>query len=145
MLSSRLIATTLFSISISNPTLACWDTLIKYEISRECEVNILSIESESRFPKKASDWHSYLQSEEASAAGQYEGIPLSARKIFRSGSDSLYCEFDAAGKVLEAYTMPSMWLESERRWIVMEKKLIPVFDGLLSSKEYHESIVTTCL
>jgi hypothetical protein len=138
-------------MAASRGAAACYDTIITYEISRECVVRILHVHDENRDPIPSSEWDAavkrwteYLQSTATTQFDREHGVPPSARKIHRGHDHSLYCEFDERGAVAVAYILPAFWVEGKREWVVTGRELIPVFAGKLIDYMLYESTITTC-
>ncbi len=93
----------------------CWETQSEYEITRNCEVRIISIQSDSDSLEDEAHWLDYLQNRPSSTAEHQAGVSPKARKIFRPDDiSSLYCEFNEDGLITEAYTIPITWDDAQR-------------------------------
>lgn len=131
---------------------ACDKTGLEYEILPNCEVRLLKISDQEgkmvsgeKWEHAKNMWLDYLQGNATTVADKNNGVPSSARRIFRGGdADTLYCEFQKDGLISSAYTIPVRWVESEERWIASDKKPISLVNGKLPNKEIHKSEITTC-
>lgn len=141
----RMIVPLALSNLICSSVLACWETTLKYEISRLCEVQILSLKTDDDFLDDESRWHSYLQHSPGSLGDIRDNVPKSTRKIFRSnGYDTLYCEFQPNGLIEKAYTKPTRWDEGSRKWVSLGTRYVELEEGKLPTVEYHESVIMHC-
>ena len=137
---------------ISNISYACFKTKLEYEVLPTCEVRILSIENEEgvpisgeRWAEANENWVNYLQHAATTDFDKNNGVPSTARKIFRSGSaNTLYCEIGSSGQISSAYTIPTWWVEAEKMWATGGKEPIALVNGKLPKKELHKSEPTTC-
>jgi hypothetical protein len=123
----------------------CDTTRLEYEILPNCEVRLLKISDQEgkmvsggKWEEAKNRWLDYLRSNAATDADKNNGVPSSARRIFRSGdADKLYCEFRKDGLISSAYTIPVRWVESKERWITAGKSL---FHWLTVSLQIKKSI-----
>lgn len=137
-------------LASSRSATACFDTIITYEITRECSVRILHLQDEHRDPVPASDWDAavehwtgYLQRNATTDFDKKQGVSPTTRKIHRD-DDPLYCEFDENGAITVAYVLPAFWDDEKREWIVTGREPIPVSNGKLVDYMSYESTITTC-
>ena len=137
--------------ALSRSATACFDTIITYEITRECSVRILHLQDEHRDPVPSSDWDAavkrwteYLQINATTDFDQKHGVSPTTRKIHRGDDGSLYCEFDEHGAITVAYVLPAVWADEKREWIVTGREPIPVSRGKLLDYMSYESTIRTC-
>ena len=134
---------------LSVSTFACGKTELIYKILRSCEIEIeqmtcLSGTLGNDKEAEKARWLLYLQRPASTEADKQRGVPANTRKLIRGGDeDSLYCEISEGGLVLKAYTLPSRWSESQRRWIPEPRKEVALVDGQLRKEELHRSVVIT--
>jgi hypothetical protein len=132
--------------------LACYETIITYDVTRECSVLIVDIRNEDNSPIPPSEWDAaverwteYLQSNATTLFDRKYGVPPTARKTHRGGGEhNLYCEFEEHGAILAAYVLPVVWVEAKREWVLTGRQSVPVSKGKLEEGASYESTITTC-
>jgi hypothetical protein len=144
--------------------LACYDTIVTYEVTRECRVRIVAVHDEHRDPIDPSDWDAavtrwteYLQRDAGTDFDKELGVPPTGRKIAIGGVQgrtslednledgfSLYCEFDKDGGILAAYVFPIAWDDRKREVVRTGRKSVAVSEGKLVEFMTYEPTITTC-